>query len=199
MRSPVSALTLVFAAVLFCLSDTVLWGAEHRPVPGPDAVAETPAPGSAESDLNAAVSLLLQGEIDAAIDTVRRHLRRDPRAVDLLFEAGMAMLGSAQTTPPSNASGREALLDASIALFRAILAEHPDFARAPGTCPRLLPPGEGRLDKAALRACPCRQSAGTGRGQHQPLPCRNSRPQALERVFRHGAAARHEYRCRLGQ
>ena len=57
------------------------------------------------------------------------HLPRDPRAADLLFDAGMAMLVSAQAAPPSEAAVREALLDASITLFRAILVEHPDFVR----------------------------------------------------------------------
>ena len=130
MHIPVSALAPFLAVALHCLSVTAVQGAEHGPDSQPDIGAETLVPGSIESDLNAAVSLVLQGEIDAAIDTVRPHLRRDPRAVDLLFNAGLAMLGSAQTTPPSNAAGREALLDASIALFRAILAEHPDFVRA---------------------------------------------------------------------
>ncbi len=129
MHIPVSALAPILAVALHCLSATAVQGAEHGPVSQPDIVAETPVLGSVESDLNAAVSLLRQGEIDAAIDTVRPHLRRDPRAVDLLFEAGMIMLGSAQTTPPSDTAGRADLLDASIALFRAILAEHPDLAR----------------------------------------------------------------------
>ena len=130
MHIPVSALAPILAVVLHGFSAIATQSAEHRPDSQPDIAAEAPVPGSVESDLNATVSLLLQGEIDAAIDTVRPHLQRDPRAVDLLFDAGMAMLGSALTTPPSNAAGREALLDASIVLFRAILAEHPDFARA---------------------------------------------------------------------
>ncbi|MDE0211154.1 MAG: surface lipoprotein assembly modifier [Boseongicola sp.] len=130
MHIPVSALAPILAVALHCLSATAVQGSGHDTVPQPDTSAGTPVPVSAESDLNAAVSLLHQGEIDAAIDTVRPHLPRDLRAVDLLFDAGMFMLGSAQTTPPSDASGRAALLDASIALFRAILAEHPDFARA---------------------------------------------------------------------
>ena len=46
-----------------------------------------------------------------------------------LFETGLATLGAAQATPPSDAAGREALLDASITAFRAILAEHPGFVR----------------------------------------------------------------------
>lgn len=130
MRVPGSTLAPVLAVALHCLFATAVQGSGHDTVPQPDVAVEAPVPGSVESELNAAVSLLLQGEIEAAINTVRPHLRRDPRAVDLLFEAGMAMLGSAQTTPPSNAAGREALLDASIILFLAILAEHPDFARA---------------------------------------------------------------------
>ena len=87
------------------------------------------AQGAVESDLNAAVELLLQGEVEDAIDTVRPHLHRDARAVDLLFEAGMALMGSAQAMPPSDADSREVLLDASIASFRAILAAHPDHVR----------------------------------------------------------------------
>ena len=119
MHIPVSALALILAVALHCLSATAVQGSGHDTVPG-----------SVESDLNTAVSLLRQGEVEAAIDSARPHLRRDPRAVDLLFDAGMTMLGSAQATPPSDASARAVLLDASIALFRAILAEHPDFARA---------------------------------------------------------------------
>ena len=130
MHIPVPALAPVLAVALSCLSAAAVQGTEHGPDSQPDIGAEAPVPGSVESDLNAAVSLLLQGEIDAGIDTVRPHLPRDPRAVDLLFDAGLAMLGSAEATPPSDAPVREALLDASIALFRAILAEHPDFVRA---------------------------------------------------------------------
>ena len=129
MRSPVSALATVVAVALFSLSGTALRSAEHRPVPQPGIAGEVPVSGSVESDLNAAVALLLQGEVEEAIDIVRPHLPRDARAVDLLFETGMAMLGSAQSTHSSDASKREALLDASIAAFRAILTEHPDLVR----------------------------------------------------------------------
>ena len=130
MRSPVPALAPLLAAALLCLSAAAIHGAEHLPSPQSDIAAEAPPPGSVESDLNAALALLFRGEVDDAVDTVRPHLQRDARAVDLLFTAGMAALGSAQATPPSDAEGREALLDGSIALFRAILAEHPDFVRA---------------------------------------------------------------------
>ena len=129
MRIPASALAPALAAFLLCLPGTATEGAEHLPASQPGVAAEASVPGSVESDLNAAVALLLQGEVEDAIDAVRPHLPRDPRAVDLLFEAGMAMLVSAQVTPPSQAAGREALLDASIAIFRAILAEHPDHVR----------------------------------------------------------------------
>ena len=88
------------------------------------------AQDAVESDLNAAVTLLLRGEVEDAIDAVRPHLATDARAVDLLFETGLATLGAAQATPPSEAGDREVLLDASIAAFRAILAEHPGFLRA---------------------------------------------------------------------
>ena len=87
------------------------------------------AQDAAESDLNAAVALLLRGDVEGAIDAVRPHLASDGRAVELLFEAGLAILGAAQATPPSEAETREALLDASIAAFRAILAEHPGLVR----------------------------------------------------------------------
>ncbi|MXW84496.1 MAG: hypothetical protein F4Z55_00725, partial [Boseongicola sp. SB0667_bin_21] len=129
MRKPVSALAPLFAASLLCLSGTALMSAEHLLASQPGIAAEAPVPGSVESDLNAAVDLLLQGEVENAVAVVRPHLSRDARAVDLLFEAGLAMLGSAEATHPSQAAVREALLDASITLFRAILAEHPDFVR----------------------------------------------------------------------
>ena len=129
MRTPASALVPALAAFLLCLPGTATEGAEHLPASQTGIAAEAPVPGSVESDLNAAVALLLQGEVEDAIDAVRPHLPRDPRAVDLLFDAGMTMLVSAQVTPPSQATGREALLDASIAIFRAILAEHPDHVR----------------------------------------------------------------------
>ena len=129
MRKPVSALAPLLAASLLCLSGTALRSAEHLPTSQPGLAAEAPVPGSVESDLNAAVDLLLQGEVEEAVAVVRPHLSRDARAVDLLFEAGTAMLGSAQATHPSQAAAREALLDASTILFRAILAEHPDFVR----------------------------------------------------------------------
>ncbi len=87
------------------------------------------AQGLVEDDLNAAVDLLLQGEVEDAVDAVRPHLSRDPRAVNLLFEAGMAMLGSAHAMHPSQAETRDVLLDASITMFRAILTEHPDHVR----------------------------------------------------------------------
>ena len=129
MRIPAFALFPALAAALLFLYGTASRSAEHLPVAEPGIAAEAPAPGSVESDLNAAVALLLQGEVEDAIGVIRPHLPRDPRAADLLFEAGLAMLGSAQAAPPSEAAVREALLDASIALFRAILAEHPDFVR----------------------------------------------------------------------
>ena len=130
MRCPVSDLAPVtLAAALLCLSATAIHGTEHLSASQPDIAAEAPAPGSVESDLNAAVDLLLRGEIEDAIDTVRPHLAQDARAVDLLFDAGLTMLGSAQATPSLDAAAREAILDASITIFRAILAEHPDFVR----------------------------------------------------------------------
>ena len=130
MYRPVSTLATVLAMALFCLSGTALRSAEHRPVPQPGIAAEVAVPGSVESDLNAAVALLLRGEVEEAVDIVRPHLPRDSRAVDLLFETGMAMLASAQATPPSSEAGkREVLLDASITAFRAILDEHPGLVR----------------------------------------------------------------------
>ena len=129
MRNPVSALSTVLALTLFGLSGTALRSAEHLPASPLGITAETPAPNSVEIDLNAAVALLRQGEIEDAIDVVRPHLPGDIRAVDLLFETGMIMLGSAQTMPSSEARRREVLLDASIAAFRAILAEHPGLVR----------------------------------------------------------------------
>ena len=130
MRRPVSALATLLAASLLCLPGAALRSAEHLLIAQPGIAANVPVPGSVESDLNAAVNLLLQGEVEGAIGVVRPHLPRDARAVDLLFDAGITMLGSAQATPPSDAVRREALLDASILLFRAILAEHPEFVRA---------------------------------------------------------------------
>ena len=129
MRSATSTISLAFAAVLPCLSGTALLSAEHLPIPQPDIATEAPVPGSVESDLNAAVALLLQGEVEGAVDAVRPHLPRDSRAVDLLFEAGRGALSAAETTNPSETVRREALLDASITIFRAILAAHPDFVR----------------------------------------------------------------------
>ena len=129
MRSPVSALSTVLALALFGLSGTELRSAEHLPASPPGMTAETPAPNSVENDLNAAVALLRQGEIEDAIDVVRPHLPGDVRAVDLLFEIGMIMIASAQTIPSSEAGRREVLLDASITAFRTILAEHPGLVR----------------------------------------------------------------------
>jgi len=90
---------------------------------------DAPARESVESALNAAVFLFTQGEVDAAVDAVRPYLSEDARTVDMLFEVGMITLGAAQTTPPSDVAGRDALLDSSIAVFRAILAAHPEFIR----------------------------------------------------------------------
>ena len=129
MRRLFPALAPALVAALFCLSGTAIRSAEHLPVPQPGVAAEASVPGPVERDLNAALALLFQGEAEAAIDAVRPYLRRDSRAVDLLFTAGMGALDSALVTPPSNAADREELLDASIALFRAILAEHPGFVR----------------------------------------------------------------------
>ena len=130
MRRLFPTLAPVLAAALFCLSATALRSAEHVSVPQPGAAAEAPVHDPVERDLNVALGLLFRGEVEGAIDVVRPHLSRDARAVDLLFTTGLAALGSAQATPPSDAAGREALLDAAIALFRAILAEHPGFVRA---------------------------------------------------------------------
>ena len=130
MRNPVSTLARLLAAALLCLSGTALLGAERLLVSQPVVVAEAPVPSSVENDLNAAVALLLQGDVEDAIKAVRPHLSRDARAVELLFEAGLASLDLAQAIPTSEESGREFLLDASITLFRAILAEHPGFVRA---------------------------------------------------------------------
>ena len=129
MHSPVSTLAAVLALALFGLSGTALRSAEHLPVSSPGVIAETPSPSPVESDLNAAVTLLRQGEIESAIDVVRPHLASDARAVDLLFRAGMVALGSALATPPSDAASRDAFLDASIPAFLAILAEHPGHVR----------------------------------------------------------------------
>ncbi len=125
MRRQVSVPASLAAVALLCLWGTASWSSGHVPEPSTGGTAEAPAPVTVEDDLNAAVSLLLQGEIDAAIDTVRPHLSRDARAADLLFDAGTSMLNSAAALPPSEEAARNALLDASIALFRAILAEHP--------------------------------------------------------------------------
>ena len=100
MRSPVSALATVLAMAMLCLSGTALRSAEHGPALQPGIAAEVPVPGSVESDLNAAVALLLRGKVEEAIDVARPHLPGDARAVDLLFEAGMTMLVSAQTMHP---------------------------------------------------------------------------------------------------
>ena len=130
MQRAVPALAALLAASLLFVSGTALRSAEHLPVPQQGSAAELPPPGSVESDLNAAVDLLLRGEVEDAVAVVRPHLARDPRAVDLLFDAAITMLGSAQATHPSRTEVREALLEASILLFRAILAEHPEFVRA---------------------------------------------------------------------
>lgn len=105
-------------AVALFLCGTALHGAEHRPA----------SQDSVEGDLNAAVALMLQGEIDGAIAAVRPHLATDGRAVALLFDAGMTILVAAQAEPPQSETQTD-LLDASTTLFRAILAEHPDHVR----------------------------------------------------------------------
>ena len=131
MRSPAFALTAVLAVFLFGLSGTTLRGAEHRPAAQPGVPAEAPFRISpVDRDLNAALALLLRGEIDAAIDVVRPHLSKDSRAVELLFRAGTAALSTAQEMPAVDSEGREVLLDAATAIFRAVLAEHPDHVRA---------------------------------------------------------------------
>jgi len=127
MRSLASVFAFPLAFVLFGLSCTAPWSAEH--VPAPEMNVDAPARGSVESALNAAVFLFTQGEVDAAVDAVRPYLSEDARAVDMLFEVGMITLGAAQTAPPSDVAGRDALLDSSIAVFRAILAAHPEFIR----------------------------------------------------------------------
>jgi len=127
MRSLASVFAFPLAFVLFGLSCTAPWSAEH--VPAPEMNVDAPARGSVESALNAAVFLFTQGEVDAAVDAVRPYLSEDARTVDMLFEVGMITLGAAQTTPPSDVAGRDALLDSSIAVFRAILAAHPEFIR----------------------------------------------------------------------
>ena len=129
MRSPVSALAAVLALALFGFSGTTLRSAEPPPTSPLGVTVETPAPNSAESDLNVAVKLLRQGDLESAINIVHPHLARDARAVDLLFDVGTIMLVSAQTTHSSEVEKRATLLDASIAAFRAILAEHPGLVR----------------------------------------------------------------------
>ncbi len=129
MRRPVSTLAPLLGAILLCLPGTEIRSAEHVPASQPGIAAEASVIDPVESDLNAAVDLLLRGEVEAAIDLLRPHLSTDARAVDLLFETGLATLGAVQATAPSEAATREALLDASIAIFRAILAEHPEFVR----------------------------------------------------------------------
>ena len=126
MRRLVSVPASLAAMALLCLWGTVPWSAEHVPDPAAGDIAEDPAPGSVEDDLNAAVALLFQGDVEGAVEVVRPHLRRDIRAADLLFEAGLAMVSAAETMPPEETT-REALLDGSIAVFRAILAEYPEI------------------------------------------------------------------------
>ena len=130
MRNLVSVLVRVLAIALPFLFGTALQGTEHEPVPQLETPAETPGPQSVESDLDAAWVLLVRGEVEDAIVILRPHLSGDARAVDLLFEAGLATLGTAEATPHSETARREALLDASITIFRTILAAHPDLVRA---------------------------------------------------------------------
>ena len=130
MRNLVSVLAPVLAIALPFLFGTALHGAEHEPVPQPETPTEAPDPQSVESDLDAAWVLLVRGEVEDAIVILRPHLPGNARAVDLLFEAGLATLGAAEITPPSETEQREALLDASITIFRTILAAHPDLVRA---------------------------------------------------------------------
>ena len=126
MRSLVHIPVVLLAVSLLCLSGTGLQSAEQQPVQPEDSA----LPDAVENDLDAAWTLLVQGEVENAIVILRPHLLGDSRAVSLLFEAGLATLGTAETTPPSETARREALLDASITIFRAILAAHPDLVRA---------------------------------------------------------------------
>ena len=129
MRNLVHISVVVLAVSLLCLFGTGLQSAEHDLDPQPENPTETPDPQSVENDLTAALALLVRGEVEDAIDILRPHLPGDARAVDLLFEAGRRTLSAAEVTAPSDTLQREALLDASITIFWAILAAHPDLVR----------------------------------------------------------------------
>ncbi len=72
----------------------------------------------------AAAALLREGRWEAAFDILGPRAGDDPRAVALLFDAGMATLGPAHR-PGMPEAERAALLEVSITAFRAILAAGP--------------------------------------------------------------------------
>ncbi|MYA89852.1 MAG: DUF560 domain-containing protein [Boseongicola sp. SB0662_bin_57] len=87
------------------------------------------ATDSADAQIGKAAALLGDGQWEAAFAILRPVAARDPRAGTLLFETGMATLGAAHR-PGIGEAERDALLDVSIAAFRALLAANPDLTRA---------------------------------------------------------------------
>ena len=83
---------------------------------------------AADTQTETAAALLREGRWEAAFAILKPRIAQDPRAGALLFETGLAALGAAHDPALAEAE-REALLDVSIAAFRAILAAHPELTR----------------------------------------------------------------------
>lgn len=83
---------------------------------------------AADTQTETAGALLQQGEWEAAFAILRSRTVQDPQARSLLFETGIAALGAAHDPALAEAE-RGALLDISIAAFRAILAADPELLR----------------------------------------------------------------------
>ena len=108
---------------------TVLLVVPGGPAHGQDgAPATQPAAVSADALIGTAVALLGKCQWEEAFAILRPLTARDARAGNLLFESGMATLGATHRAGIGEAE-RDALLDVSIAAFRAILAADPDQTR----------------------------------------------------------------------
>ena len=122
IRSIFSISCISFALTLLCIADF--------PVQAQSAQSDETIQDPVTTDINAGLTLLYTGEIDQALEALRPYLSRDSQVLNLLFDAGLLLLNSAQRELEAAPEESRVLLEASIKIFREILVDHPNFIRA---------------------------------------------------------------------
>ena len=153
---------------------------------------------SPKTSVDAARTLVKQGQYDAALAILQPLLAHRPVPADVVFLIGLAAIGASQK-PGLSEKSRDSLVDAAITALHSMLVSRPGLVRVRLELARaFFLKGEDALGAAAFRAGPCRQAAGRGGAQRQPVPRRNPGAQALEHARRCSTGPRQQYRRRLG-